>query len=794
MFKNHLLNAWRALRRNRLSTLVNLTGLSLGIACALLIFAVVTYHFSFDQFHQEGERTYRVVTEWHNEGIDYSGGTPRPLGSALKDFSDLELVARRQASQPSLISVEGPQEKIKFEEADGVAFTEPDFFKLFSFPLKSGTYKTALKEPNQALLTEKMAKKYFGSKDPVGQIILVNNNRSFTVVGVLKDLPTNTDFRQEIYLSYHELAQDEAADNWMGVFSGHATFARLKEGTSSKVLDQQLKSLTKKVYPDKMADVWNLKSQALSDIHFNPNYDGVIDRKYLWALVFIASLLILTACINFTNLATAQAMIRSREIGVRKVLGSGKVQLFWQFMTETAIVTFVALSAACLLAKLVMLPILNRWMNASVELNLLSNAGLLLFIALLFLLVTFLSGIYPAWIQAGFQPIRALKSKINQKDIGGFSLRRLLVIGQFAITQILIVTTLVIAWQMYYINRIDLGFRKDAIVNVPVPDRFNASKMKTFRDRIGKLPGAEQVSLNFQPPASQSNNSAGFVYANREEEENVSINLKYADEHYLETFNLELLAGRNFFPSDTIKEFLVNETFLASLRIQDPQEVIGKKLAVNGQENKGVIVGVVKDFYNNSLYSARNAICIMPSTIYFGNCSVLLKGGQVATILPEIKQIWEETYPEYAYNYSFMDESVARFYEMDRLILKLIQSFSLIAILIGCLGLYGLISFLALTKTKEIGVRKVLGANLKQILWLFGKELSILLMSAFLISAPVAWFYSSRYLEDFTYRVEPGVGVFLASLFISVLIAGLTAGYRSLLAARKNPVDSIRTD
>ncbi|QNL50978.1 ABC transporter permease [Olivibacter sp. SDN3] len=796
MLKNYFKIAWRNIHGHKTYAFINIFGLTLGIACALVIFAVVRYHFSFDNFHLSKDRIYRVVTELKDESTSRYALVPRPLGKAIReDFSFVGHSARLVTAPQATVSFPELSEDEKFIEETGIAFTEPGFFSIFHFPFLQGDQKAVLQQPNEVLITESIAKKYFGSTNPMGKTLRVGaaaNQADYTIKGILKDFPANTDIKQEIFLSYHALANGPLESVWKGLPAGSVCYLALKEGVNELTAQEQLRSLSSKYYEGKDVDVWNFHLQPLADVHFNPDYDGVVNKSYLYTLLAIAFLLLATASVNFINLATAQAITRSKEIGVRKVLGSKPKQLFWQFISETAIIVGIATLLAITLAFLV-LPAINQLLQANIPLQLLHWHSLL-FLALLFLLTTLLSGFYPGLVLAGFRPIKALQGKITQKDIGGFPLRRLLVVGQFAISQILIIGTLVIANQIRYAQQTDLGFNKEAIVSLPLPESANLNKKKVLRERLASIPGVESASLNFQAPASAANGIGSLKYHNNPEEEKWNINMKFADDQYLATFGIKLLAGRNLFPADSVNEFLVNETFLKKLNISSPDEALGKKLAVNGQNSRGTIVGVVKDFYNYSLHTAKDPICIMSLTDLYGNCSVKLSGQSFTKQMAAIAEIWKETYPDFVYSYQFFDDSIAAFYETENVMLKLVQGFGLIAILIGCFGLYGLISFMALQKTKEIGVRKVLGANLLRILWIFGKEFSLLLLLAFLLAAPLAWWAMNMFLQDYAYRVPIGADIFLSAILITLLIAILTVGYRSISAALANPVDSLRNE
>jgi putative ABC transport system permease protein len=797
MIKNYLKIAWRNLVRNKSYAFINIFGLSLGIACSIVIFTLVSYHLSFDTFHKNKDRIYRIVTEWHDDGIGHSRAVPSPVGKAFRtEYTYAERTARVIDYENTLISVPVENEIKKFKEEKGISYAEPEYFDILDFPLVKGNKESFLKEPNSAAITEKLAKKYFGNQDPMGKIIKVNNKIDFIIKGVLKDIPPNTDRNSEIFLSYANLKDQNkwlANDSsWGGVYSGTQCYVLLKPGSTSAQANAGLQQIIQKNYKGRDLKVWQFKLQPISDIHFNPDFNGPADKKYLWAMFFIGLFLIITACVNFINLATAQALNRSKEVGIRKVLGSLPSQLFWQFIAETGLITVSALLLACLFAATA-LPFVNGLFKTEMSLHFFTNIPLLIYLLVTGVLVTFLSGSYPGLVLARFQPVLALKSKLSQKHIGGFSLRRVLVVIQFAISQMLIIGTIVIASQMHYSKTSDLGFTKDKVIMLPIPvsDPVKASTLKT---RLAGISGVEKISLCYEAPASNSNNSTGLRYDNRSEDEHWSINEKTADDQYLNTFNLKLAAGRNFYPSDTTREFLVNETFVKKLNLKSPDEVIGKRLSVNGGGLTGPIVGVVKDFYNYSFHEDIDAICIRPESRIYRNCAIKLNTKNLQPALIAFEKIWNETYPEYLYNYQFLDDRIAEFYEMDAIMLKLIEAFAGIAILIGSLGLYGLVSFMAIRKTKEIGVRKVLGASLPNILWLFGKEFTRLLLIAFVIAAPVAWWAMKAYLQDYKNRITMNAGIFLLAITCTFLIAALTVGYRSVKAAIANPVKSLRTE
>jgi putative ABC transport system permease protein len=798
MIKNYIKIAWRNLRRHKTYAAINVVGLSLSIACGILIFTLVSYHLSFDTFHKNKERIFRVVTEIHAEDIGYTPGVPPPFTKAFRnDYTFAEKTARAVGFGNTVISLPEQKDNKKFKEEDGIVCVDPEFFDIFNFPLVQGDIKTALNEPNTAIVTEKIAKKYFGNEPAIGKIIRVDNRNNFRITGILKDIPLNTDRRQEIYvsgLSIKNLSDWISRDDtWGGINSETHCFVKLKPGVTAADVEKVFPAFLKKYYAKDPTNSFRFKMQPLSDMHFNPNYNGYAEKKYLWALSFIGIFLIITACVNFINLATAQALNRSKEVGIRKVLGSLRSQLFWQFIAETALITFFAILLAYGLAQLGM-PFLNDLFKTQLTISLFKNFLLIFFILLVFIIVVFLSGSYPGLVLSGFQPVIALKGKLSQNSVGGFSLRRILVVTQFAISQVLIIGTIVIASQMHYSKQSDLGFNKDAIVMLPVPvtDSVGRIRMQTLRNRLSQLAGVEKISFCMQAPASSSNNTTGVVYDNRAKDELWPVNSKDADDQYVKTFGLTLVAGRNLYPSDTIREFLVNETFVRKLNLKSPQDIINKNVKINGKTAH--VVGVVRDFYNYSFRTDIAAIAIFSNAGNYGNCAVKINMANIKPTLAAFEKIWNEIYPEYIYSSQFLDERIARFYELDDTMLKLIEAFAGIAIFIGCLGLYGLVSFMAVRKTKEIGVRKVLGASIQNILWLFGKEFTRLLLIAFVIAAPVAWWAMHVYLQDFKYRIPLGAGIFVLAILTTFIVAALTVGFRSVKAALTNPVKSLRTE
>jgi predicted permease len=796
MFQNHLKIAFRNLRRHRSYTIINVLGLALGIACALLIFTVVQYHLSFDTFHPNADRIYRIVSEFYpSEGEERNSGVPNPLAQAFRnDYTFAEQVARVTTFDNQLITISSDKSVKKFQEEQGVAFAEPTFFNIFNFPFLHGDKNTVFQAPNSVVITKKLAIKYFNTENPIGKTLKLDNRIDLTVTGVLQNLPENTDRRAEIYIANQTIGDFQEwfgrENNWDGIYSGVHCFVLLKKGVNPAQVEKVFPDFIKKYYGAEDAARRGYGLQPLGDVHFNVELDGYVEERNLWALSFIGLFLIITACVNFINLATAQALNRSKEVGVRKVLGSRPQQLFWQFIAETAVITVFSVVTAYLLAQLAM-PFLNHLFETNLSIRLLKNPQLLAFLMLTTGMVILLAGSYPGLVIAGFRPALALKSKITQQHVGGFSLRRVLVVTQFAISQALIIGTIVITSQMHYSRQSDLGFNKDTIVILSVPTR-ELPRISTLRNELSRLAGVEEVSFCFQAPAANSNNITNVRYDNRPKDEEFGTSLKFADQHYLAAFDLKLIAGRNVLASDTTREVVVNEEMVKSLGISDAQELLHKNLRAGGTDVQ--IVGVVKNFYTGSFRENIQPIAILSDYTNYNHCALKINLANTATLLPRVETAWNKVFPEYVYEREFLDERIAEFYELDAILLKLIQAFAGIAIFIGCLGLYGLVSFMAVQKTKEIGVRKVLGASVGNILWLFGKEFARLIFIAFAIAAPVAWYVMNGWLQDFQYRIPLGAGIFAAAMANTLVIAALTVGYQSLKSATMNPVESLKTE
>jgi len=797
MIRNYLKISLRNLARHKIYGLINVMGLAMSMACGIVIFTLVKYHLSFDNFHKDSGRIYRFVTEQHRDDVSYAGSVPPAFGKAFRnDYAFAEKVARVVTRHDALINIDEDHELKKYKEKEGVSMAEPEFFDIFNFPFLQGDRKTALTEPYTAVLTERLAKKYFGDENVIGKTFKLENKNIFRITGVLKDIPVNTDERSEIYASWATLkslnewfADDDA---WGGISTELQCFARLRPNVSAAQIEKLLPAYVTKYRP-KSKNVHVYKLQPLAQVHFDSRYGGVMEKSILWVLSFIALFLIITACVNFINLATAQALRRSKEVGIRKVLGGLRGQLFRQFVAETAVITIIATIVAIGLAYLG-LPYVNTLFKTQMSIHLFTDIQLMLFIPLLILVVTFLAGSYPGLILSRFQPVTALKGKLSRQNIGGFNTRRVLIVFQFTISLILIIGMTVITQQMLYVKGADLGFNKDAIVMIPIGFDSSGTGEKTLRNELANIPGVENVSLCYAAPSSGDSWTTSVRFDTRTEDELFRVNLKAADENYIATFGLQLIAGKNIFPSDTVHEFIVNETMVRKLQLKSPEEALGKKIFFQGGSISAPIAGVVKDFHDYSFHSDINPVCITSYSENYNDYAVKINMKNIRTVLPALEKKWNNVHPGKLYEYQFLDDSIAELYEAEETMLKLVRAFSLIAILIGCIGLYGLVAFMAAQKTKEIGIRKVLGSSVGEILWIFGKEFSVLILTASAVAVPVAWLLMNSWLQDFKYRIQIGALTFIWAIGLTVIVAIVTIGWQSLKAAFMNPVKSLRTE
>ena len=805
MIRNYIRIAWRNIVRRKAYTAINITGLAIGIAACLLLFIVVSYERSYDHFLPNHTRIFRVVTQdKFPDGIGYNAGIPYPALEALRlELPQLNTGAL-YANYNSQVTVLGSSSENlnsdkKFIEGSGVFYADPQFFKVFQYQWLAGSPEV-LGEPNTSVLSKKMAEKYFGDwKQAMGQYLKLDNSITSRVAGIIETPPANTDFPFAVVTSFESFKKSSGiygyTTDWGATTSNFQIYALLKDGTDPKIVNQQLSVFSKKYYPKNFNTERSNFLQLLSDIHFDTRFnnfgDHITSRATLWTLSLIGIFIIIMACINFINLSTAQAVSRSKEVGVRKVLGSNRFQLFWQVLGETGIIVMISMALAFVIAY-ICLPYIKHVASIEETINLL-NWETAAFAFVIIITVTLLSGFYPSFVVSRFSPSLALKNKITSANVGGISLRRGLVVLQFAISQILIIGTIVAISQMNFVQQADLGFNKEAILVLNSnADSVIVNRQESFKQQLLQIPGIQSVSFSSDVPSSDNNWASNFSYDHRPDED-FSVFLKLGDEDYKKTYGLQLAAGRWYEKSDTMNEVVVNETLLRKLNVKDPSTAIGKEIRT-GRSPWRTIVGVVKDFKSNSLRQDLQPLLLGERRKYYSTTGIKLRTNNLSRIQTVVQDTWNKINPEYAYTSAFLDENINNFYRQEQQLSLLYKIFAGIAIFISCLGLYGLVSFMAVQRTKEVGIRKVLGASAANIIYLFSREFTLLIIIAFAIAVPVAYYLMNGWLNNFVFRVNMGPWVFILAITASILLAWLTVGYKSIKAAFSNPVKNLRSE
>lgn len=813
MFRSYFKTSFRNVIRNKSYALINIAGLATGIAVCIMIFIIIQFQTSFDEFHKNKDRTYRVLTEYHHADaatVSYARTVPYPLPSGLKTaFPRIEQVAPVYASHNDelLVLDDNGSPAKKFKEENGVFFTRPSFFAIFDFPLLAGSY-ASLNDPNNVLITEEIAEKYFGDwTKAIGKTIALktggfmfgHSTDILKISGVLASIPANTDFQLKLVVAYGTGDTDwiEKNTHWDETTAGFGCYILLPPAVSIDQFNRQLSAWSGKVGSSKNKD--RSIVQPLSSVHYDTatgNYSNkTISHQLLNALWLIAAFILSIACVNFINLSTAQAVNRSKEVGVRKVLGSSRSQLQTQFIIET----FLLVTGAVLLAAVITmlgLPYLNQLLELSLSFDILNNPAILLFLLTVTIAVTLLAGFYPSIVLSRFNPVNALKSKLAVSPPKGISLRRGLVVFQFIIAQALIIGTFIIVRQMDFFMDQPLGFDKNAIVNVPFrTDSARLSKMGYIKKQLLSINGVQGVSFSSNTPVEEDNDMWNtFQFNHAKKLTDFYAITRFADNEYVTTYKLTLAAGRNLHPADTVGEFLVNESLVRSLGIKDPKDILNKNIALWGGVINGPIVGVLKDFNDRSFRHGLAPLIMTTNSTMYNQAGIKLATTNISTTIQSVKQMWEQTFPDFVYQYRFLDDKIGSFYKQEDQLAQLYKIFAAIAIFLSCLGLYGLASFMAVQRIKEVGIRKVLGATAGNIVYLFSKEFVLLIAIAFVIATPIAWYFMHKWLQDYVYRISISWWLFAAGGLAAILIALATISSQAIKAALASPVKSLRSE
>ncbi|MGB3145982.1 MAG: FtsX-like permease family protein [Maribacter sp.] len=811
MFKNYIKIAWRSLKKQPFFTFLNTFGLAIGMAGGLLISLYIYDELSYDKMFADAERIHRI-----NVAIKFGGDarnfavTPAPLAGAVEsDFSEVELVTRFRTRGSSLLKKIDAEANVKEENT---TLVDPTFFEMFGINLLFGDAKTALSNPNTLVLTRTAAEKHFGIANAVGQSLLLNNEETYTVTGVIDDLPKNSFLRDYTVFESMEGYDDSKEVNWGS--NNYNTFIKLIPTANAEDIQAPLEGFlgkyvipgVQKVMPGITEEQFKssgnylvYSSIPLADIHLNSNLVAEMsannDMQRIYILSFIAIFLIVLASVNFMNLSTAHSLKRAKEVGVRKTLGSNKRDLIRQFLVESGLISFLSLALALLLA-IIALPFFNSLAAKEISIPFLNPFFWLILLGSV-LLLALLSGSYPAFFMSRFMPVKVLKGG-GQSSVGGGNIRNSLVVFQFAISVFLIISTLVVYQQLKFIQGKDLGFSKDQVLIIN--DVYTAGgKVDSFKEQVRQLSFVKNATLSsfFPTPSSRSDSTFSPEEGLTDQENAVSMQTWGVDYDYVSTMDFEFVSGRDFdknFGNDSTA-IIVNERAVKLMK-STPEEALGMRYTSGlNTENPEyfTIIGVVKDFHIDSLKEEIDAVSLYLSDDAYA-MAVKLDGGNFENSVSAIEGVWNSIVPGEPFNYYFMEDSFNDTYQSERRLGTIFIIFTILSLVIACLGLFGLAAFNAEKRVKEIGVRKVLGASVGQISMRLTLDFLKLVGMAILISLPLGWFIMNKWLEDFSYRIDIPWWVFGLSAFLAVLISVLTVSYQSIKAAIVDPVKSLRSE
>jgi len=816
MIKNYLKIALRNFSRNKVFAFINISGLAIGISAALVIYLIVQYEFSYDTFHKDGDRIYRVVTNFKSGEFNKNSGVPIPVAGVVNsEITGLETATKFYNTYNTKVTIlsAGAQPAV-YKKQTGIVFADDKYFKLFDYEWIVGSRQMALSTPNQVVLTESRAKTYFGDADiskAIGREIIYDDSITTVVSGVVKDFSKPSDFTFKEFISFatasrHSLLGNYIADNWNSVSSSFQLFVKLKPGTATRQVEMQLASARKKYLSAEEAGSSKYLLQNLTDIHSNTDYDSFDQRQAhkptLYGLLAVAFFLLALGCINFINLTTAQASQRAKEIGIRKTMGGSKKQLIIQFLSETFFLTSVATLISLAITPLI-LKIFSDFIPAGISINSVAQTHVVVFLIALVCVVSFFSGFYPALVLAKFQPATVLKnqSTISANKTRKLWLRKSLTVTQFVIAQFLIIATLVISKQIYFSINKESGYKKDAIITITTPFSFDKTKDKDkylLLDKLNRIPELDKVVLAGMPPASQGTMTTTIKSNNGKNESATEVEMKYADGPYFDIYKMKLLAGRYLQKSDSGTALLINYTYAKALGFTNPQDALGKSVT---KDNKPVpIAGVLADFNTKSTHIAIKplAYAVTNRESQLRTFHIALKprtgGDEWNRAIAKAAVAFKTVYPDEEFKYEFFDESIAAFYKSEQDISRLLKWASGLTIFISCLGLLGIVIYTTNQRTKEIGVRKVLGASIGQIVSLLSRDFMWLVLIAFAIAAPIAWLTMHSWLNDFAYRTAISWWLFAITGTGMLLIALLILSIRTIRSATENPVKSLRTE
>lgn len=798
MIHNYLKVAFRNIRRQKGYSFINIAGLAVGMACTILISFYILDELSYDKYHEKSDSIYRLVqildpgTEHEYETIVQSA-LYAPL--LLEEIPEVKNAARIYAPKIWGRSVLiGYKDKIFYTQE--LIFADASLFEMFSFPFAKGNTETVFPDPQSIVITEKVAEKYFGDEDPMDKVITYDNQHQFKVTGVLKNIPRNSHFRFDfvVPMESYPMVMNERLEKWTN--SAFPTYLELPKNYDITALQEKIPALIKS-HRGKSVDT-EFWFQPLTHIHLHSHLSDELgtnsDIRYVYIFIVIALFVLSIACMNFINLSTARSVHRAREVGIRKMVGANRNQLIKQFLFESIIICLIALAVSLFLVW-VFLPSFTKIFGVQIDFSFISPYSYMALLAIIALFTGFFSGVFPAFFLSSFNLISVLSGRFLTGKRGKNMLRKWLVVAQFAISTVLLICTGIIYDQLNYIQNSDLGFNKKSVVVIPARrDKEVISKAGILKTAFEKGPGVFNVTASSQTPGIKMFGRHAQTEGDAKDKWK-SVKSLWVEHDFIKTYELSLLAGRSFskeFGTDTQEAFILNETAVKMFGFSSPENAIGKRINLNYGEKIGAVIGVTKDFNFLSLHSKIEPIIMHINTDRFYYISARINNQNVPETLDYLERKWREILPQRPFDYFFLDQDYSKQYHSDQSFGTLLSYFSFIAILISCLGLIGLTSYSVERRTKEIGIRKVLGASISKVFYLIAKEFLYAISIAAVIAWPVAYFVMSKWLQNFAYRISIGLGAFIFSAVLALIVALFMVSCQTIKAASANPVDSLR--
>ncbi|HTE24816.1 ABC transporter permease [Flavitalea sp.] len=795
MFKNYLKIAWRSIRKNKVSSVINITGLTIGLTCCLLIALYIKNELSYDKFQVNGDRIARVIMEYKigNDGKSGTFTSTKVFPEFKRQFP--EVVSGVRMTRTSRITKYGD----KLFDEKKFLFADSTFFEVFSFKLLKGLPGQVLKAPKTIVLTEDAAKKYFGNENPVGKILKTGSDATdFLVTGVMENCPTNSQLKFDMVASFSSLGPAQEKTWWN---ANYTTYLLLRDPASFASLSRKIPPFMKKEFANEPTVSLNFHLEPYTKVHLHSPHDGFEPNNnivYIYMLAGIALLILAIACFTYINLSTARSMERAREVGIRKVVGAIRKQIFWQFIGESVLITFIALLLS-IGAAILVLPWFNTLADKNLEAYQVMDPAVLMTGIFIIAIISLLAGSYPALILSGFNPVKVLKGAFKNTN-SGLWLRKSLTVFQFVISVFLIIATFTIQHQLNFIRNKKLGYDRDQVLVLPTDDKI-LKAIDLLKIEFRKNGHVQNISMAYNTP---NHIKGGYSMKNNmmADAEEMGVTANPVDQDFIKTTGLQLITGTDYSVQDmkdvahedeskNVYQFIINESAAAALG-WSARDAIGKKMFL-GDDRPGFVKGVVKDFHFESLHNPIKPLVLFPGS-WFGVIMIKLEGKDISRTIASIGASWKQLVPHRPFEYHFLDEDFNKMYMSEMKMGQILNVFAGMAVLLACLGLFGLSSYAAQQRIKEIGIRKILGASLLQLASILSKDFVKLALVAFLIAAPLAWLVMSDWLQNFNYRVSLSWWIFLIAGSVSLLIALLTVSIQAIKVALTNPVKNLKTD